>query len=113
MSGEGLNWSTVYSMLSHSKRRALLDALKRNEKPMAMAYAAEEVVRLNSGGSSKEIGQERIEQCYHSLYHLHVPKLSDEELVTMAEGNTVALTEKGKQIIEAQEQIDGENTEYR
>lgn len=99
MSGGELIWSTVYKMLSHSKRRALLQALDRNEGLMALADAAEEVVRLNSD-TPEEIDQITVQQCSLLLHHQHVPVLNDGGFVTVEDDDTFRLTEKGEQLLE-------------
>lgn len=106
-----LSWSTIYSLLSHSERRALLEVLNRNENPMAVADAAEEVVRLNSD-TADEIDRSSVKQCSLSLHHRHVPVLADEGFVTVEDDGTLNLTEKGEQLTAAQRLLEGRPPEY-
>lgn len=110
--GDEIDLSTIYGLLSHSKRRALLHALDSNENSMTMADAAEEVVRLNSDTPNGEIAPSKVEKCSISLYHRHVPKLTDNGVVTIDEGETLSLTEKGEQLIAVQENLERQISDF-
>lgn len=99
---------TVYSLLSHSKRGALLACLQRSDEPIALADLAREVAWRNSNCSMSEITSEEITATYCSLYHQHVPKLAKQGAVTLEmEDDTVCLTAKGEQLVAVQEAIVG------
>lgn len=105
-------WTTVYRLLSHSKRCALLDALSRSEEPLPLADAAEEVVRLNNDSPLGDIDQSTVKKCSISLHHRHVPVLADGGFVTVEADETLSLTEKGVQLHEIQQQLKHDSSEY-
>lgn len=108
MLGDGLDWSTVHDTLSHRRRRALLKVLDRNEEPFSLQTAAEAVVRLLSETPIDEISQKRIERCEIAFHHRHIPMLAEEGLVTMGD-ESLSLTEKGEQLVEAQIRLEQSN----
>lgn len=110
-SREGLDYSAVYRLLSHSKRRALLDALNQYDEPLALADAAEEVVRRNTETPSDDVDLERVEKCRIALHHHHVPMMADEGFVTINDG-VVMLTNKGDQLLNTLQQLEGQDLDF-
>lgn len=111
-SGNDLDWTTAYRLLSDSKRCALLDALSRADESLPLADAAEEVARLNSDAPSADIDQGQVRQYSISLHHRHVPVLADGGFVAVEDDETLCLTEKGEQLHEIREQLERENLDF-
>lgn len=104
-SDEGLSLSAVFHLLSHPHRRWLVQSLYQSDASLPLADAAEEVVRWSTDNPNGEVPQQQIEESYLELYHRHVPKLTDEGIVTFDEDETLSLTAKGEQITEAHERF--------
>lgn len=110
ISREGLDYATTYRILSHSKRRALLDALNQYDEPLSLADAAEEVVRRNTETPNHDVDLERVEKCKIALHHRHVPRMADGGFVTVDEG-TVGLTEEGNHLLNTLQQLEDQDLE--
>lgn len=103
VAGDEIAHDTVFDLLSHAYRRALLDCLEQHGPSLAVADAAEEVATRNSSCSIEDVPAEDIERVYLSLYHSHVPKLADEGAVTYdRERGVVTLTALGKRLVSVQ-----------
>lgn len=70
------------SVLVDHRRRSVLRCLKRSRTPMALAELADEVARWETGEEPTAIRAER-ERIYVSLYHRHLPKLAEANLVSV------------------------------
>lgn len=99
----GLSLSAVFHLLSHPHRRGLIQSLHQSDVSLALADAAEEVVRWSTDNPNGEIPQQQIEETHLELYHRHVPILTEGGFVTIEDDETLRLTEKGEQLIEAQQ----------
>lgn len=106
-----LDYSIAYRILSHSKRRALLDTLNQYDEPLALADAAEEVVRRNTETPTDDINLERVEECRTALHHRHLPMMVDGGFVTINDG-TVMLTVEGNQLLNTLQQLKSENLDF-
>lgn len=90
---------SMYSVLSRSHRRAIVESLTGQDTPLALADAAEEVVRRVHEKPSTEIPDAEIEEESILLYHLHIPKLAETGTVDWdKDRNTVCLTEEGERL---------------
>ena len=102
---DGLSRDTVFRLLSHTYRRALLESLDRHG-PLTLTSASEEVALRNDTRPIEEIPSEVVERVRLSLYHSHVPKLIDEDVVTHDEDrDVVALTDRGERLVTVQSRI--------
>lgn len=71
----------VYRVLADHRRRYVLHHLNASTVPLALADVADELVRWETDKKPIEV-QEKREQMYSSLYHCHIPKLADANLVS-------------------------------
>lgn len=68
---------TLYSILSHERRRYALYCLQEYRNPLALADLAEEVALLEYDTPRiTEIDAEGVKSVYMSLYHTHLPKMA-------------------------------------
>jgi len=82
-------------LLSHHRRRKLLNCLQSNGCSLSLPDAAEEVAVREFNKALEEIAAKDVKQVYMSLYHAHVPKLADHGVVKYdQEQDRVALTDK-------------------
>lgn len=81
-------------VLAHPRRRQLLRILSAADAPMALADLAADIAAHEQPPTDGQPDWDLIERIYITLYHRHIPKLDDCELVefSMAQ-RTVALTD--------------------
>lgn len=80
--GDGLSTDTIMDLLSHQLRRELLLCLQDYDEPLALADAADELaVATNDVSSLIDVDPETVKQIYMSLYHSHIPKLVEYNVV--------------------------------
>jgi hypothetical protein len=83
----------VFELLSNRRRRQFLYVLYAYGETLALADAADEVARLEHGRPLEDISPETVKQVYMSLYHSHVPKLVEADVLRYdQELDLVALT---------------------
>lgn len=70
----------IYECLSRSRRRYVLHCLHNAGQPLALADVAEEVAEMETEAQS-ELDDELVKDVYMMLYHAHIPKLDDADLV--------------------------------
>ena len=73
--------AAIYDCLSRSRRRYTLYRLHEAPKPVALADLAEDVADWEVDETGSEIDPETVKDVYMSLYHNHVSKLADADLV--------------------------------
>ena len=67
----------TFSILSHRRRRLLLEVMRTYGEELTLPDAAEEVTKLEVGAELAAISAERVAEVYISLYHDHLPQLVD------------------------------------
>lgn len=96
--------NTVFNVFAHHRRRYALHELHQYEKPMALADLADEIAVREKETALTAIPADEVKQIYMSLYHRHIPELSEAGFVRYnQERDTVTLTEEAKQIEQYQE----------
>jgi hypothetical protein len=75
------DWDKIYDALADRRRRYVLSCLKTSRTPIALSDVADTIVRWETDTEPTEV-QEKREQIYASLYHWHLPKLADANLVS-------------------------------
>jgi len=84
--------TAIYDCLARARRRCILRCLNDAEKPLALADLAAEVANRESQRS--DVDPETVKDVYLSLYHVHIPKLADADLVQYdKDRRTVGLSE--------------------
>ncbi len=89
-----LSKNVLCEILSHERRRFTLYCLERYRTPMALADLADEVARLEYDAATLlQIPGEDVKEIYLDLYHSHIPKLEEANLLEYSqEEDTVYLT---------------------
>jgi hypothetical protein len=72
----------LFRVLADRRRRYVLHSLETAEMPMALADLADELVRWETDEEPTAVQDER-ERMYVSLYHHHLPKLAEQNLVAL------------------------------
>lgn len=74
--------AVLFDILSHKRRQYILYCLDRYQTPMALADLADEVARLEHDVATLlQIPKEDVKQIYIDLYHSHLPKMEDANLL--------------------------------
>lgn len=98
-SSSPLSMTMVFSVLSDRRRRYVLHVLREQELPITLPELADEVARKEMEGAKTEVPAETLERVHISLWHSHVPKLSDVGIVEHnREQGTVTLAETADQL---------------
>lgn len=98
-SSSPLSMTMVFDVLSDQRRRHALHVLREHEPPITLSELADEVASKEMEGATTEVPAETLERVYLSLWHWHVPKLSDVGIVEHnREQGTVTLTETTDQL---------------
>lgn len=89
----------LFEVLSDKRRRSTLSCLKKYDTPLALADLAEAVAIQEYGAPITEVVSEDVKQIYISLYHAHIPKLDDVNIIQYdQETDVVTLNESSEQL---------------
>lgn len=89
----------ILELLSHQRRRAILDLLLTHDRPLTITDLRNEIVEKEQGTEIIEIPSKQVKQVHISLHHVHVPKLEEEGVVNYdSDRNIVEPTEKLSQL---------------
>lgn len=95
--------AAIHSCLSHKRRRYVLYRLQNRKRPQALADLAEHVAAQESDTENRETDRGIVKDVYLSLYHRHVPKLEEGNLVEYSQdADTVELIEYPEGYIDEQ-----------
>ncbi|WP_323192611.1 hypothetical protein [Halostella sp. PRR32] len=100
----------IFRLLSSQRRRYVLHSLKEYENPLALADLAKEVGIRETDGANSEVSVEEVKRISISLYHTHIPKLRDANIVQYdKETDIVTLSDEGVQWEEYEERLQVKN----
>ncbi|MFA9501151.1 hypothetical protein ACERIM_00035 [Natrinema sp. H-ect1] len=71
----------LLKLISHQRRRAILDLLFTHDRPLTITDLRNEVVEKEQDAEITEIPSERVKQVQISLHHVHIPKLEEKGVV--------------------------------
>ena len=95
--------NTTVELLAHHRRRYVLRCLREHDTEMALADLSDEVAVREYDASLPEIDREDVKRVYLSLYHTHVPKLADADVVHYSQAaDTVTLQDRSGEFEELQ-----------
>lgn len=137
--GDRLSPDDLFELLSHHRRRYVIECLDRYGSPMSLPDLADECIVMEHQTALDDIPAETVKRMYMSLYHCHIPKLEkdnaveyDQESDSVAVGPTATQLEshltlarsslssatataletlRGVTIAEGEDDTDGENAE--
>ena len=96
---DALTLDVLFDMLADQRRRVVLYCLCKYQTPMALADLADEVATREQEMPIPDIPAEEVKQVYLSLYHSHIPKLVETNVVEYTqERDLVALAENSEQV---------------
>ena len=96
---EGTSVDGILELISHQRRRAILDLLLTHDRPLTITDLRNEVVEKEQGTVITKIPSEQVKQAHISLHHVHIPKLEEKGVVNYdSNRNIVEPTEKLSQL---------------
>lgn len=94
-----LSTDACFEVLSHRHRRILLTVLQSHDQPQAVADVVKEIAENEQVAPVDSLPPDDINRIHHLLYHVHIPKLVEFELITHDDDqNTIALTERATRL---------------
>ncbi|MFP8958825.1 hypothetical protein ACLI4Y_19145 (plasmid) [Natrialbaceae archaeon A-CW3] len=79
---DGLAHDSVFTLLSHHRRRTVLDSLLAQDRAVTLRDLRNEIVEREQGTEITELDKEQAKQTMVSLHHVHIPKLVEADIVT-------------------------------
>lgn len=79
---EDMPLDTVFTLLSHHRRRAVLELLFTHDRALTLTDLRNEVVESEQGAEITEIPREEVKRVHASLHHVHIPKLAEAGVIT-------------------------------
>lgn len=73
--GANPSFDDLFDVLSHHRRRYVIECLIRYGSPMTLPDLADECVVMEHQRAFDSIPAETVQRMYMSLYHTHIPKL--------------------------------------
>ena len=96
---EDTSLDEILELISHHRRRAILDLLLTYDRPVTIDDLRNEVAKKEQDTETTEISSEQVKQVHMSLCHVHIPKLEEKEVVNYdLNRNIVEPTEKLSQL---------------
>jgi hypothetical protein len=91
-SSTNLSSDELFDLLSHHRRRYVIECLDRYGSPMSLPDLADECVVMEHRKAFDDIPGETVKRMYMSLYHTHIPRLVESRVVEYdQESDSVAL----------------------
>lgn len=95
-----LSTDVIFELLSHHRRRTLLDVLRTHDEPLALADIAEEVSAREQDTCIDAIPAEDVTRTHVLLYHQHIQKLDSHGVVAHDQDrDIVALTDVAEELV--------------
>lgn len=89
----------LFDVLADQRRRYALECLREFQTSMALPDLADEVASREQERPVPDIPAEEVKQVYMSLYHVHVPKMVDANIVEYTqEQDMVVLTPESEHV---------------
>ncbi|WP_394739754.1 DUF7344 domain-containing protein [Natronococcus roseus] len=89
----------IFELLSHQRRRAILDLLLTHDRPLTLTDLRNEVVEKEQGTEITEIPSKQVQQVHLSFHHVHIPKLKESGVINYdSSRNLVEPTEELSQL---------------
>ena len=84
-----LSHDEVYDILANRRRRFVIHALKRNEEPPDVSQLSRYVTAWEMGVDPEEVPYEERHNVHSTLRRVHLPKLTENDVVTVDENDVV------------------------
>ncbi|MFC6766680.1 DUF7344 domain-containing protein [Natrinema soli] len=99
MSEASSTFDSVLDLCQHQHRRIVLAVLAEEQRSLTLNDLTQTVLKYNHQTSITEVSEDVLTEIRLSLYHVHLPKLASEELITYdSDRQLVELTEQFEQV---------------
>lgn len=78
---EDTSVDAILELISHQRRRAVLEILLTHDQLLTTTDIRNEVVEKEQDTEITEIPSEQVKQVHISLHHVHIPKLAEEGVI--------------------------------
>ncbi len=95
-----LSADAVFDLLSSRRRRYLLESLAEHGYSLTLADLADEVSSRECAAHIAEIPEEDVLEIYLSLYHQHVPKLAEANVVAYDQNHDLVARDENALLLE-------------
>jgi len=95
-----LSTDTVFEVLAERRRRYLLGSLAEHGYSLTLADLADEVASREYDAHITEIPEDDVLEIYLSLYHQHVPKLADADVVAYDQDHDLVARAENASVVE-------------
>lgn len=90
----------LFDVLANQRRRYILHCLRAYQTPMSLADLADEVATWEQNEPIKDISAEEVKRVYMSLYHSHIPKLVDANIIKYTQERDLVMFSKQSEHVE-------------
>lgn len=105
--GSAIDQDTMFEALAHERRRYLLYTLKEDEA-WSLLDLARKLAAWEADVSKADVDEAAVERTYASLYHAHVPKLAEIEIIEFdRETETLTRGQNAEQLLNVLELTGG------
>lgn len=87
--GEELPINDTLGALADPRRRDALSCVRDADEPLTLVRLARMITAREADAPPTEVSSDAIQQVYLSLYHIHLPKLADLDLLTYDEAEGI------------------------
>lgn len=99
MSGDSNAFDSILDLCRHQHRRIVLTVLTAEQRSLTFNDLTQTVLKYNHQTPITEVSEDVLAEVRSSLYHVHLPKLAEEGLITYdQERKLVEPTERFEQI---------------
>ncbi|WP_207890221.1 DUF7344 domain-containing protein [Natrarchaeobius chitinivorans] len=86
---ESVSLDTLFQILSHQHRRAVLGVLIENGRKLTLNDLTKEIAARNHETPITEVPSDDVNKFHLSLYHNHVPRLAETQLIEYDEDREI------------------------
>lgn len=81
-STDAISQDSAYDLLSNSRRRYVISALRERKEPMGLNDLSRQLAAWENDVDQDELTDQQVKRIYVSLYQTHIPKLSEAGVVS-------------------------------
>ncbi|UTF54476.1 DUF7344 domain-containing protein [Natronosalvus rutilus] len=99
---ERLSADALYNLLSHHRRRTILELLLAHEQKLTLSDLTNEIAVREYDDEITEISGDKIMDIHISLYHVHIPKLAETNIIEYDQSRGIIDPTENLQKLESQ-----------
>jgi DNA-binding transcriptional ArsR family regulator len=82
----------IFAVLAHRRRRYVVTLLWECDEAISLPDLADEIAVRENGNPISQISADYVKEVYLSLYHTHIPKLDDADIVEYVQEQDLVFT---------------------